>query len=60
LREKERAIRAPGIHSQPIEPLVQEFGAALSCSNMLFKKGDWGSQLLPDMFFKEEDGWRDE
>jgi hypothetical protein len=39
---------------------LEEFGTALGSSNMLFKKADWGSQLLPDMFFKAEDGWRDE
>jgi hypothetical protein len=39
---------------------VMEFGTALGSSSLLFERGDWGSQLVPHMFFKKEAGWRGE
>lgn len=48
------------VDSRTIESPTRELGIELSSSNMLFKKGDWGSQLLPHMLFVDEDGWRDE
>lgn len=38
---------------------IHELGQELGKSKLLFHKADWGTQLLPFMYFDEKDGWRD-
>jgi hypothetical protein len=38
---------------------IEEWGHALGSSNLLFKRKDWGVELLADMFFRPGVDWRD-
>lgn len=39
---------------------IRELGVALGSSKLLFDRGDWGLQLLPDMPFRPGSDWHDE
>jgi hypothetical protein len=41
------------------EGLIKSLGHALARSKLLFKRGDWGSQLAPHLIFRTDADWHD-
>lgn len=47
-------------HVNELHQQIVRLGNALGDSKLLFRNGDWGSQLAPHMFFKHGHTWRDD